>query len=610
MRALHTLPPQILVIDDLFGRDVAGGNEDRKALCLQLRLEDITDEHATDVRIRDPLARAVFCRGQLPGRAGIGDLVKNDVAGTLRIIDSGWHNRGRGVPPWALILLDLRFRTGTVTVESERLGAGVPEGRPDDSDLSTLFGLQLLEEIQERFPQLPVVVLSDAPRESVSRQSTTLGATAFLAKDDVSAADKLAEYLQRHALVPDPSGEIVGTSIPLLLALRNARRAAIGGESVLIRGETGTGKELIACYIHRQDRRRSSGPLVLVDSGRLSPERYETELFGHVRGAFTGAVADRPGFIVEAHRGTLFLDEIGNIDGTVQRGLLRALQEKQVRPVGGSRSREVDVRFVFATNGDIEAHAAAENGFRLDLLERMRQGGTIVLPPLRERLEDLPALVEALVRKAEAKTPGAVRRRVDPDVMALIAQQPWPGNIRQLYGCLLGAVGARPDVEHLVPIHLQIPNAVEGSPRSRAKSPQVEPLGLSAAITLLQRLDPTAFPAGELVGRYGELEAAFARAAMHYLRACLNAVRRPTVRKPDGEVLVNPAVKLMLGQSNVNASQAYDFVIRLHNLSSVVATEWDDDTILGPLFEHARSQRRASRRPEARAANEMENRHG
>jgi hypothetical protein len=366
---------------------------------------------------------------------------------------------------------------------------------------------------------------------------------------------------------------------------------------VLIRGETGTGKELLARYIHRNDPRRRPGPLVVVDSGTLSPELYASELFGHVRGSFTNAVSDRIGRIVEANKGILFLDEIGNIAGAVQRGILRVLQEKQVRPVGGPRARDVDVRFIFATNEDIESRAAAEDGFRLDLLERIRQGGTIVLPPLRERLDDLPSLVEAMVRDAEKSTSGAVHRRIHNEVLEAIACHAWLGNIRQLRTCVMGAVQARPDVEHLVPLHLDLPRAgVQRRISAEAHGASMGgSLSLSSVIAMLQRLDPATMPPGELIGRYGELESAFAGVAMRYLRACLNAVKKPTIKNPDGAVLVHPAVKLMLGEQDVNASRAYDFVIRLRSLSPAVSGEWDADPILGPLFERARAQRRAGR---------------
>jgi len=609
MKALAA-PPRILVIDDVYGRRVRGVNDDRLALCLQLQLEDVTDGGSSDVTVRQPIAEAVFCRGQRPVFATVGDIVENDLAGTLDLIDSGWHGRPFSSAPWALVLLDLRFRSGRVTAESEaRFGEGSPEGSEDDSSASTFFGLRLLEEIQRRYPQLPVVVLSDAPRETVSQRSTSLGAVAFLSKGHAFASEKLAEYLRHHALIPDPAGEIVGNSISLLVALRNARRAAVGSESVLIRGETGTGKELLARYVHRNDPARASGPLVIVDSGTLTPELYASELFGHMRGSFTSAFSDRQGSIVEANHGILFLDEIGNINHAVQRGLLRVLQEKQVRPVGGSRSREIDVRFIFATNEDIETRAALEDGFRLDLLERIRQGGTVVLPPLRERLDDLPALTEALLREAERLTPRATRRRIDPRVLDAIAEHSWPGNVRQLRSSMIAAVRARPDVEHLDPVHFDFPGT-EARPAVPARvDAEVRRADIEEIIGLIESADPAACATRQLVGSYAELETAFARLSMKYLRACLNATRKPSVRNPAGEVLVQPAVKLMLGETNVSASRAYDFVIRLRNLSAIVAGEWDSDDLLQPLFERARRQRRTGRR-HLRADEERETRHG
>lgn len=611
---MRTAPdlPRILIIDDLYGREVGGVNEDRLALCAHLRLQD-ESSCVTPLRLDRPIARAVFCRAQLPIAARLGDVVENDLAGALRVLDEGWHDRPAGTPPWALVLLDLRFRSGPVTAESERrFGAGMPEGRPEDEASSSFFGLRLLEELQRHYPQLPVIVLSDAPRQAVSFQSALLGAAAFLAKGDASAPEKLTDYLHRHALLPDSSGEVVGNSVALLVALRNARRHAIGSESLLIRGEMGTGKELLARYIHRNDPHRVSAPLIVVDSGTLNPNLYTSELFGHARGAFTNAIGERAGHIVDANHGILFLDEIGNIDAVVQRGLLRVLQEKQVRPVGGNRTREIDVRFIFATNEDIEARAAAADGFRQDLLERIRQGGTIVLPPLREREEDLPLLVEALVRDAERNTPRAVRRHVDALAIERIRQYSWPGNIRQLRACVLHAVQSRPDVEHLVPIHLNVPD-------TNQRAMPVETTGahfdfdapdVAALIELLRRFDPESPSVRDLVGGYSNLEAAFASASMRYLRACIERVRKPTLRNPSGEVLVQPAMRLMTGDARLNATQAYDRVIQLRNLSRTLATVWDADSILGPLFERARAQRRARRGDEALQERPKESSHG
>jgi len=587
--------PRILVIDDVYGRQVSGANTDRSAICLQLMIEDMTSDQTADAVIHQPIAQAVFCRGQRPARAVVGDLVENDLQGTLELIDSGWHGRQPGTAPWALVLLDLRFKSGRVTPESEaRFGEGVPGGREEDVDSSTFFGLRLLEEIQRRHPQLPVVVLSDAPRETVSQRSTVLGAVAFLSKGQASAAEKLGEYLRHHALVPDPTGKIAGNSISLLIALRSARRAALGVESLLIRGERGTGKESLARYIHCNDPRRASGPFISVDSGTLTADLYASELFGHVRGAFTSAIADSKGAIVEAQHGILFLDEIGNIDYAVQRGLLRVLQEKQVKPVGAPRPRDIDVRFVFATNGDIETCAAVENGFRLDLLDRVRQGGTIVLPPLHDRLEDLPLLVEALVRDAEHVTKGAIRRDIDPQVLAEIAAHDWPGNIRQLGNCLSAAVRARPDMEHLVPLHLDLPKRSASHLSVVRTGTSVQSLSLKELIAAMELVSPETTAPNQLLGQYSELESAFARLAMKYLRASLTAVRKPTVKSPAGEVLVQPAVRLMLG-TNVSASQAYDFIIRLRNLSAPVVEEWDHDDMLRLVFERARQQRRPGR---------------
>jgi Sigma-54 interaction domain len=310
----HGAPPRILIIDDLFGRSHANRrNAERANLCGQYLLEDITgDETArgTSQRILvRPVAQAVFHRGQTPHRADVGDVVENDLQGVLSVVRKGWRDRPPGTPPWAMILLDLCFYTGMVTAASARITSGMPEGRPGDDHPASYFGLQILEAIQTEFPDLPVVILSSKSRDEVSREFSAKGALGFLAREHVRSPELLKEYLLRHGLIPDDSGEIVGHSPSLLLALRTARRVALSRRNILIRGERGTGKELLARYIHRH---RSDVPqrreLVTVDSGTLSPSLFASELFGHKRGAFTGADRDREGRIVQAHGGDLFLD--------------------------------------------------------------------------------------------------------------------------------------------------------------------------------------------------------------------------------------------------------------------------------------------------------------
>jgi len=202
--------------------------------------------------------------------------------------------------------------------------------------------------------------------------------------------------------------------------------------SVLILGESGTGKELVAKAIHHNGSRRD-GPFVAVNCGAIPENLLESELFGHVRGAFTDAAADRAGLFEEAHGGTLFLDEIGDMPPSLQVKLLRVLQEGEVRRVGAERTKKVDVRVISATSRDLEREVA-EGRFREDLFFRLNVFG-ITLPPLRERLEDVPLLAAHFLDKhgAALGKPGV---RVSPEALRLLIGYGWPGNVRELENCI------------------------------------------------------------------------------------------------------------------------------------------------------------------------------
>ncbi|HEV8531450.1 MAG TPA: sigma 54-interacting transcriptional regulator [Methylomirabilota bacterium] len=251
-------------------------------------------------------------------------------------------------------------------------------------------------------------------------------------------------------------------------------RVAATPTTVLIRGESGTGKELVARAIHRYSNVRDR-PLVTVNCTALAPTLLESELFGHKRGAFTGAVADKPGLFARADGGTIFLDEVGDMPLEMQSKLLRVLQTGEIKPVGDVVTRKVRVRVIAATNRDLEK-ALAVSEFREDLFYRFNTF-TITLPPLRERTEDIPVLAHHFLRKAEAK----VNKRVDrfaPEALDLLKRYPWPGNLRELENTIERAVvlatSRQVEVVHL-PLHLQEPaptalRAGEGFLQARART--------------------------------------------------------------------------------------------------------------------------------------------
>ena len=447
--------PRILIIDDLFGRTHKNRrNEERSNLCGQYLLEDITGDEigkGTHQKIKRPIAQAIFYRGQRPVNSSEGDIVENDLEGVIDIIAAGWNKP----PYWSLVLLDLCFYTGKVTNKSNKKTRGMPEGRDGDDNPTKYFGLRLLEAINEHFPNLPVVILSSKPHHEVSREISFKGAPAFIPRADENSPELLQEYIYKYGLIPDKQGEIIGQSKKLLSALRSIRLNAVAGDRrhMLLRGERGTGKELIARYIHRQRSQKGPAPFVTVNSSILTQDLFASELFGIKSNTATG-VAGRTGLIQEASGGELFLDEITDMLHQVQAGILRVLQENVITPIGAKKSIPVDVSFLSATNMDIEA-LAAKGDFRNDLLDRLRDGGTAYLPPLRERKEDISLLVEKFVRIAERES-NARHRTIEPEVIELLLDYDWPGNIRELRSCIFSAIANRPDVEYLVPVHITL----------------------------------------------------------------------------------------------------------------------------------------------------------
>ncbi len=231
-------------------------------------------------------------------------------------------------------------------------------------------------------------------------------------------------------------GDIVHRSAAMRRLVARARRVAVRHVPVLVEGESGTGKELVARAIHRASP-RAAGPFVAVNCGAIPEGLVESELFGHERGAFTGAVSARPGHFREAHGGTLFLDEVGELPLGAQVKLLRALQEREVTPVGASRAVPFDARVIAATHRNLQREAAAGR-FRADLFYRLAVA-VLRVPALRERPGDLTVLAEALlahVNDEHAADPGYTRKRLTAGGVSVLAAHPWPGNVRELQNTL------------------------------------------------------------------------------------------------------------------------------------------------------------------------------
>lgn len=565
----HAFLPRLLVIDDLFGRECPGSpNRERRSLCGKFLLLDETatgSDSSALIEIVTPTARALFFRGQSPEVSGVGTVVENDLVRSLQKVREGWTvAMAEGKPPWAMVLLDLCFYTGRVTEESNRRTPGMPKGRPGDDDPRSYFGLALLDAIHREFPELPVFVLSSKPREDVSLEFSHRGALGFIDRSDPRGPELLQEALWNHGLLSDPDGEVVGSSLPVLLALREARRAAGHRENVFIRGERGTGKELMAHYLHRMaSRDQTDRPFVTVNSAIFTPNLFASELFGIQPRTATG-VDGKIGLIESAGTGDLFLDEIADMPPEVQAAILRVLQERQITRVGGREPVAVGARFLSATNVDLEDEA---RGFRSDLLDRLRLGGSVWVPPLRERTIDIPLLVERFVREAESQRAGIRRREVTPEAMSVLQRHEWPGNIRELRSVVFDAVTRFPDVEHLVKSHLRMSarktkekaDTRKGSaPAVTAVSESLDGLMTQMANTIVDARNVEAW-----AGKLDKLQSEYARLVARILQAALDATKRRTPRVPEGQIQIHPAGKLLTGDPSLTASKAADVIKRL-----------------------------------------------
>ncbi|GAB4259812.1 MAG: sigma-54 dependent transcriptional regulator [Deferrisomatales bacterium] len=320
----------------------------------------------------------------------------------------------------------------------EQGGEALPDLVLVEADGPGAAGLDSLRRLRAAQPTLPVVVTSAFPTVRGAVAAMKLGAQDFLTKP--VADDELVELVElvaeRQRLVEenrslkaeirrrfDPD-EVVVASPAFRRVFEMARRVAASEASVLVQGETGTGKELIASTIHYSSPRREQRFLT-VNCAALTETLLESQLFGHVKGAFTGAVANQRGLVEEADGGTLFLDEIGDISPGLQVKLLRVIQEKEFLPVGSTRARRADVRFVAATNKDLEREVAA-GSFREDLYYRLNVV-TLEVPPLRERPEDVVPLAERFLQKY-----GARDQRLGTAVLERLRAYSWPGNVREL----------------------------------------------------------------------------------------------------------------------------------------------------------------------------------
>ena len=349
--------------------------------------------------------------------------------------------------PSLLKLLAVRLRaTGldVKTVESaEHAITLIPSYLPQlvitDLRMAEMDGLALFNHLQEQYPTLPVIILTahGTIKEAVS--ATRQGVFGFLTKPFDSK--ELLELITRALALNDNGSldqqttkneawreDILTRSFTMENLLREAQRVAQSDVSVYIHGESGTGKELIAQALHKASA-RSNEEFVAVNCGAIPEELLESELFGHCKGAFSGATSDRKGLFEIADGGSLFLDEIGDMASSFQVKLLRALQEREIRPVGTNKTISVDVRIISASHRDLQ-QLASDDLFRMDLYYRLNVV-TLSLPRLTDRIEDIPLLANHFIANNNAKI-APVAKGLSTEAMELLVTSDWPGNVRQL----------------------------------------------------------------------------------------------------------------------------------------------------------------------------------
>jgi DNA-binding NtrC family response regulator len=355
-----------------------------------------------------------------------------------------------------------------------------------DLRLPGMSGLEALREIQQQRPEAVVVVVTAFATVQSAVEAMKLGAFDFLTKpfglDDLrQVLERVATHLERRTQArllqernrsPHGFGGIVGQAPEMEKLYRIIGKAAQSTHPVLILGESGTGKELVARSIHYGGPLRDR-PFIPVDCGSLVPTLIESELFGHVRGAFTGASGTKEGLLAIAEGGTVFLDEIGELPTDLQAKLLRAIQEREIRPVGGTRRVAINVRILAATNRDLE-QGVAEGTFRRDLYFRLNVLG-LRIPPLRERRPDIPLLVGHFLERLSRNS--GQSKELSQDALQLLMAYDWPGNVRELENCLerAWALNSGPTLQASdLPTGLRTARSASGLPEKKRILPMSE----------------------------------------------------------------------------------------------------------------------------------------
>ena len=360
--------------------------------------------------------------------------------------------------PDLLRLLSIRLKANgydvTAVDSGQRALASIAASRPDllltDLRMDAMDGMALFQEVQASYPGLPVIILTAHGTIPDAVAATRRGVFGYLTKP--YDAEELLFQIDRALTLhgsgsPRQSGpsalwreDIVTQSSLMEDLLAKVQRVAAGDASVLIQGESGSGKELLARAIHRASA-RASQPFVAINCGAIPETLLESELFGHTKGAFTGAIAEQRGLFVAADKGTLFLDEIGDMPLALQVKLLRVIETREVRPIGATRTIPFDVRIISATHRDL-AKEKDEGAFREDLFYRLNVVA-LKVPTLEERPEDIPRLAQHFAAKLAPRY-GREKAAFAPEALELLVKGKWPGNVRQLFNVVEQSIALCP----------------------------------------------------------------------------------------------------------------------------------------------------------------------
>ncbi|MFB3813766.1 MAG: sigma-54-dependent transcriptional regulator [Terriglobales bacterium] len=368
-----------------------------------------------------------------------------------------------------------------------------------DVKLPGASGLEALRQIKARRPDAIVVVITGYATVASAVQAMKLGASEYLTKpfslEELKsvlerAAEEVKNSAERRVLrekmrSKQGFGAIVGRSPEMERLYRIIAKAAQSSHPVLILGESGTGKELVARSIHYSGPYKEK-PFIPVDCGSLVPTLIESELFGYVKGAFTGAQRSKDGLLAIADGGTVFLDEVGELPVDLQAKLLRAIQEHEIRPVGSTRRIPINVRILAATNRDLE-QSVADGRFRRDLYFRLNVL-TLRIPPLRERKQDIPLLAQHILERLNSL--GGIHHTISDEALKAILAYDWPGNVRELENCLERActMSSGPTI-HVADLSSAVQNAQTQGPRGLPTGPRILPLAELEKQAILSTID-------------------------------------------------------------------------------------------------------------------------